>query len=202
MDQIESALSPCDDGMAVYNDFFDDSYTQHRTVSTPPTTHHSQNIVDDLVQQIDMDNEYLSFVSKDNTKDMQYSSAIKHNSQSPPVTYSVPPREHIVPEDILQSAMSLQNIVKDNCDSANKVPVSVSQNRVNESNVSEDNDDYMKHFDELQKYSDLIQLPDMTSRFSTHASSQKEPMKYQQSQQQNIVQMHNFYEENSNGMYD
>lgn len=198
MDQIESALPPNEDGNAVYSQFFDDSYAQDRTFSTPPTSLYTHSIVDDLVEQIDMDNEYLAFVSKDNNKNTPFES--KPNSPTPAASYSAPPREHIVPEDILQSAMSLQNIVKDSCESTNKCTESLSmtQNNMNENNLPAENEDYIKHFDELQQYSDLIQLPDMSSRLQSQTSSQKEPINFPQSQQQNVVQMHNFFDEDSN----
>ncbi|XP_045175091.2 ETS-related transcription factor Elf-3-like isoform X2 [Mercenaria mercenaria] len=202
MDQIESALSPFEDGMTAYNSFFESPCMQQRSYPTnqlPSAGHHTQSIADDLVEQIDMDNEYLSFVSKDNKDDSQYSSASTNSASSS--QYNVPTREYVVPEDILQSAISLQSIVKDSCDSVNKcTDGSSTHSHVNEKIHTETNKDYIKHFDELKQYSDLIQLPDMTSRFVSQpsTSSQKETIKYSQAQQHNIVQTHSFYDEDSN----
>lgn len=203
MEQIESALSPFDDGISTYHSFFDASFMPERSFQThqiPSEAQHTQSIADDLVEQIDMDNEYLSFVAKENKEESsQYSSASTNSSSTP---YDVPERDFIVPEDIVQSAISLQNIVKDNnCDSVNKcMDVVNTQIRVNEKLNTDTSKDYIKHFDELKQYSDLIQLPDMTSKFMSQSSTslQKDSVTYSHSQHQNLIQTHNFYEEDSN----
>lgn len=204
MEQIESAFSPFSDGIDTYHSFFDTSFMTQRSIQPNQITseqQHSQSIADDLVEQIDMDNEYLSFVSKDSKEDSQYSSASTNSASTP---YDIPDREFIVPEHIVDSAFSLQNIVaKDNCDSGNKcMEISNTQSRVDEKINNETSKEYIKHFDELKQYSDLIQLPDMTSKFVSQASTslQKESVTYSQPQQHNLVQTHNFYEEDSNGM--
>lgn len=203
MDHIESALSPFDDGATIYPSFYDGIYHQHRAFQST-SAHEKSSIADDLVEQIDMDNEYLAFAGKDNTGVPSYSSACKNSAKSSAAQHTVTSGECEVPEDILQSAISLQSFVKHSCITMNKSTDTQSQVTGKVNPELSLNKDYLKHFDELQQYSDLIQLPDMASRFpaTTAASLHADSTNFSNNQQLNtVIPTHTFCDEDSNGMY-
>lgn len=211
MDQIESALSPFDDEDTVYQ-CYDGPFHPERLYhaqsiiqSQQSATGTLQNIVDELAEQIDMDNEYLSYVTNkvnNNANSPCYSAASKSSSIQSPVQCVINTTQSasVVPEDILQTAISLQDFT-----TTTNSSITVSNvTHVLGSDTTCANKEYLKHFDELQQYSDLIRLPDMTSRLQhiTPSSSQSEAERCQQNHARNtLVQTHSFYDDDSNGIY-
>lgn len=200
MDQIESALSPFDDGSQYPQGFCDlrSSHSNHYQ----PIPQAGQNFADDLVEQIDMDNEYLSCVAKDNSCMSSYSYANKNSAN-----VEIHTRDVVIPEDILHSAIALQNFTKTSRHAVDSLSPSVNDTASDHGNMESDgniNKEFYKNFDELQKYSDLIQLPDMASRYPSVASTstQNEPVNYSQNQQPDVViQSHQYFDEESNGTF-
>ncbi|KAL4224608.1 hypothetical protein ACF0H5_015306 [Mactra antiquata] len=191
MDQIESAMSPFDDGTQFQHGFCDIRATYS------DNTENDNNFADDLVEQIDMDNEYLSCVAKDNS--CVSNSSYGENNTS---TNEMNSRDMHVPEDILQTAISLQNFSSNShsCIDRLSPPINTVE-QLNPDNVISTTNKYNKACEEVQKYSDLIQLPDMASRYPSIASTsdQVEPVNYSQDKLQNIsVDTSQYYDENSN----